>query len=200
MGGDFLDVDGVARQRLAKVGTGGTGVVDPTWNPSAGGAFVRRLLYDGVGEHVYVAGAFFSLNGNGTFRRLARVSATGTGALDTTWFPNPNTGTARGLVLDAAGWLYFSGSFNGLGGNATFRQLARTNVRTVPNGAPDPAWKPNVSSGEPFVGPIVYTVGPLTGGGVLAGGFFAQVGGLPRPGVAAIGPDLDRIFSDGYEQ
>lgn len=194
-GGQFTTIDGVARERLAKVTSAGTGTVDSNWNPVAGSAFVRRLLFDPVAHHVYVAGAFNSLGGNTAIRRLGRVSALGSGAVDAGWIPNPSNGSTRTLLLDPSGWLYFGGLFSTVAGQPISR-IARTDVRNVANGAPDPAWRFEITEAT---APVVFSIAPVSGGGLLVGGLFDHVDGLSRGSVAALGTQLDPVFRDGFE-
>lgn len=195
VGGDFSIIDGVARQRLAKLDSAGTGVVDTDWSPAAGNAFVRRLLFDAAGNHLYVAGAFNSLGGNSAIRRLGRVSSIGNGAVDAGWVPNPGNGSTRTLLLDPSGWLYFGGYFSSVAG-LPIAQLARTDVRNVANGAPDVAWSFQLA--QPIF-PGVFSIAPISGGGILASGFFDSVNGLARGSLAAVGTQLDPVFGNGFE-
>lgn len=198
VGGEFQAVDGVARSRLVKISTAASGVVDPVWNANAGGGFVRRLLFDAVADRLYVAGFFTSLGGDVAIRKLGRVAASGSGAVDAGWLPRPGS-TVRTLVLDANGRLYFGGSFSSLG-NRVVGRLARTNVRTSADGTPDLSWLPNPDvSGISGSSPIVYSIAALVGGGVLVGGDFLRVDGVERKGVAAVGDRLERGFADGFE-
>ena len=94
-GGYFTNVNGVARSRLARLLPNGT--LDMTWNP-APNACVYALAVSGT--NLYVGGAFTSI---GTFSRnyIAKLSTTGTGAVDATW--NPGRGLLRVNALAVNG-------------------------------------------------------------------------------------------------
>ncbi|WP_170113188.1 delta-60 repeat domain-containing protein [Ahniella affigens] len=88
VGGPFSQVNSagglITRQRLARVTKSGA-LADAAWNPgmTAGDAIIHlRRGTDGL----YVAGRFFQVGGQAQ-AHLARVDATGTGALDQTWRP-----------------------------------------------------------------------------------------------------------------
>ncbi|EOQ87293.1 hypothetical protein LEP1GSC202_3538 [Leptospira yanagawae serovar Saopaulo str. Sao Paulo = ATCC 700523] len=89
IGGNFTNLDGVARTGVARLDAQ-TGALDSTWNPTldSPSVFVLRKW----GAHLYVGGRYGTVNGF-TKNSLARFSLT-TGVLDNTW-------TAATAVNDA---------------------------------------------------------------------------------------------------
>ena len=62
IGGDFQQVGGYARYRLARIDSGGTGAPDPVWNPGADGS-VHALALRGQGA-VFAGGEFRYVGGS----------------------------------------------------------------------------------------------------------------------------------------
>ncbi len=81
-----------------------TGVIDPTFNPNLGGA-VNSLDTDGT--HVYVAGAFNSVGGSKTFKRVAKIDMAGNPVVAFKATPNKVVNE----VLVRNGSVYIGGAF-----------------------------------------------------------------------------------------
>jgi RHS repeat-associated protein len=163
IGGDFLNVGGQARSRLAHILPNGS--VDPAWNPGANST-VRRLVVSG--STVYAAGSFSMIGGQGR-SGLASLDAT-TGAASA-WNPVPS-GTVNALAVSGS-TVYVGGTFTSIGGQAR-RYLAAVDATT---GAAT-AWDPSPSS--------TVSALALSGSTVYAGGSFTTIGGQPRSYVAAV--------------
>ncbi|MDW3175877.1 MAG: PKD domain-containing protein [Acidimicrobiia bacterium] len=104
VGGRFTSIDGVTRNRIAKLDAK-TGSVDPTFDPNAS-AGVESIVVDGSG--VYVGGRFASIGG-ATIANLAKLDAT-TGAAIPGWAT-----TVDDVVLDleiVGSSLYVGGNFS----------------------------------------------------------------------------------------
>ena len=198
-GGTFSQVGAFARSRLAKVNAS-SGMVDASWAPQPNST-VRHVLLDSVDNKLYITGSFSNVGGTPNIRRMARVSTAGTGALDVAWLPSAN-GPVNNLVLDPSGYLYFAGSFGVVKGNPIFA-LARTNVRSVANGAPDLSWDAPISTVAPSSGDevpgTVYGIDVLPGGGVFVTGQFNRAQETFRGSLAAIGGVTDDIFHSSFE-
>lgn len=111
LGGGFTSVDGQSRGRLAAV-TPDTGGLVPAWTTTASNNLVRALVTD-TGDRLYVGGSFGRIGGK-AIPRLAAVSQT-TGAVDTSFAPQPS-GTVRALTLSDDGVnLYAGGGFSTIG-------------------------------------------------------------------------------------
>ena len=119
IGGSFSTLGGRNRANIAKLAPSGTlptfmpdgtvipgTIVDATWDP---GAFfgVNSLFADGSGS-LYAAGSFTTIGGVAR-RFLAKLSTSGSGAVDPAWNPNPSSNMV--LVLGASGLNVFVGGF-----------------------------------------------------------------------------------------
>ncbi len=156
-----------------------TGVIDPSFVPQLNGR-VEALALGPDGTSVFVGGAFNSTNGNTSYRRLVRLNLAN-GQQVVGFQPNPSA-----AVLDLVargGWLYASGQFTTIGGQAR-GALARLNPTT---GAVDP------NLNLPFSGPQLggglsareIDVTP-DGTRLVAIGNFSQVAGQPRNQMAIL--------------
>jgi surface protein len=172
LGGSFTTVGGTARNRIAKVSTTGAGTLDATWNPNATST-VNALLVSGT--DVYVGGAFNGTNsiGGQTRNRLAKLSATGTGAADATWNPG-SSGTVNALLLSGTD-LYVGGGFTTIGGQSRNR-IAK--VSATGTGALDGTWNPSANN--------TVRVLALSGTDLYVGGDFTTIVGTARNRVAKI--------------
>ncbi|ANB19261.1 delta-60 repeat domain-containing protein [Dokdonella koreensis] len=170
VGGWFYAIGGQSRTNLAKVSATGTGTADASWNP-APDSFVYALAVD-AGGAVYAGGQFGMIGGQNR-ANLAKLAGTGSGAVDATWDPAPDS-TVRALTVDGAGNVYAGGQFFLVGGQAR-RYIARISG----GGVVDATWNPTASG---LVGALA-----LDGaGGVYAGGEFTTIGGQARPYVAKL--------------
>jgi beta-propeller uncharacterized protein DUF5122 len=171
VGGAFDHVNGTARGYLAKV-DGDSGNLDPTWNPSAD-AYVDALALDGNGA--LFAGGQFTQVGGLARNFIAKMSANGAGAVDPAWDPSADY-YVYDLALDAQGAVYAGGDFSFIGGETrTFAaKLAGDGT-----GAADPDWDAGADS-------TVWSLIPDNAGSVFAGGWFFDIGGQPRVGLAKL--------------
>jgi len=169
-GGHFTTIGGAGRNAVAKLSPTGTGAADATWDAKlADGAIINALAT--AGTDVFLGGQFTGLGSPAVTRpNLAKVSATGAGALSTAWIPEFDV--VHALTIDG-GALYV-----GAKGSAT--NLAR--LSTSSSGARD-AWKPNPNEAVRAIA--------VAGGGVLAGGSFSSAGArnLERSSLARLVPD-----------
>ena len=213
--GDFDVIGGQPRNGLAKLSTSGNGTPDPLWNPShpgqihslalsgtnlfvGGGSYLARFGTEGTGAgespwgpqpdnrivalladgtNLYVAGSFSQL-GAFSRQRLARISTLGAGTVDPVWDPNVtggNGGSISGLAATGS-YLYIGGSFDVVGG-VPRENIARLSLES--SGMADPNWNPGAH------GDIVYALS-VSGGAVYVAGYFSQIGGLARNGIAKL--------------
>jgi hypothetical protein len=184
-GGTFSHVGGQARNNIAKMSPG-TGAVDPVWNPNATPdptqhlPTVGVLALDGAGS-LYVGGEFVTIGGQSR-HGLARLSASGAGAADAVWNPDPryyvgvaNGGRVDALALDTGGHVYVGGGFALIGGQVR-SGLARVAVSGA--GAADPAFHPD---------PAGVSAIALDGvGNLYIGGSYAYAGGAARRSLAKL--------------
>ncbi|MBK7752442.1 MAG: delta-60 repeat domain-containing protein [Flavobacteriales bacterium] len=182
MAGDFTDVNGTPRNRIARLNVNGS--VDTGFDPGSGcNGSVRRIQLRSDGK-VDLIGDFTQVNGS-TKAGMARLFAHG--ALDTSF--DIGTGpddTIRDVTYDGAGRLVVGGLFrywNGIPCTYMMRLLA--------NGAPDPSYVNNAANYP------VTAVLPLANGGALIGGVFNRYNGEERVGLARLLRDgsVDPTFS-----
>lgn len=188
--GTFDTVGGQPRLALAKLSATGSDEPDPAWradclgNPSTTGvspATPKQIATDGI--HLYVSGYFATIGG---VQRsgLARVSLTGTGVVDPLWAPV--------LPFTSLQSTAYPGTF-ALGSESLFiaasypvdpdKVLRKVSLQGT--GAVDPLWKPKVGVlPEGYNGPVSALA--LQGQDLFVGGYFTQIAGKTRKGLAKI--------------
>jgi chitodextrinase len=215
VGGAFRTIDGVPRNRIARIAAS-DGSLDTGWDPNAN-ATVRGIAVPNDGSTVYVGGSFTSIAGAtsafvaGLSPTTGQVTSPAWGNLDypvldldvtpsgdrligavgglgnrvTVW--NTSTGNQSWrIIVDGdvqavahhAGNAYF-GFHDGFQGVQTAKLMSAD----VYSGALE-SWRPSIAE---FWG--VWDI-DATGGGLVAGGQFLAVEGIPTRGVA-IFPPLD---------
>jgi uncharacterized delta-60 repeat protein len=224
IGGYFNYIAGQPRNYIAKL-SGGTGLLDPNWNPGVDNA-PSMLGIDNSNGWVY-AGGYFENAGGGAHHYLARFSASGTGAVDANWNPNPD-GQMNSLTIDNDGSVFVGGYFQNIGG-----QQRRGIAKLIgADGSADPNWNlsgynaypgallldgsgalyaggcqlhkfstsgngsdPNYSTWSPSVDCSVNAIALDPNGNVNLGGNFTAVSGQSRTGLAALPPTAPPIPS-----
>jgi uncharacterized delta-60 repeat protein len=162
IGGQFNTLGGLTRNEMARLNADGT--VDTGFDPNVVG-WVISLALQADGK-IILGGPISSVGGTAR-GNIARVNSDGT--LDASYNPNIN-GTTCDLALQSDGKAVVGGSFStALGGTLARRNLLRLNT----DGGVD-------SSFNPAPDGFVYAVAPISGGRLLIGGIFGQVGGLQR--------------------
>ncbi len=156
IGGTFTSVNGITRNRLARINADGSlHAFDPNMSSS-----VLALALDG--SNLYAGGSFTTVGGTTTRNQLCKFDATG--AL-TAFDPNMNN-SVLALALDGSN-LYAGGSFTTVGGTTTRNRLCKFDA----SGALT-AFNPNMNNS-------VYALA-LNGSNLYAGGVFTSVGGSTR--------------------
>lgn len=174
IGGNFTTVNGVSRNRVARLLRNGS--LDPSFNPGAGAdGMVWALALDGNGN-VIVGGDFETFDGVPR-SRLARLKPDG--GLDPAFNPSAGTDFAiTATAVQADGRILIGGSFRNANG------VARTGIARLDSGGNlDAAFNPALT-GNPFVNAIV--VQPDNS--ILIGGFFTY---------KTSGAHLARLREDG---
>src|SRR5690606_27831206 len=133
IGGYFTSVGGLPRTNVAKLVNITSGQVDPSWDAPVLNGVVDSLVL-GDNYDVYIGGQFTHVGGLAR-QNLARVSATGSGAVDPVW--NPGASSRVYNLVHTPGWLYAGGVFSSIGGLSS-PYLAR--LSTEGAGAADAAW------------------------------------------------------------
>ena len=180
IGGDFNSIGGQTRYYLAKLSGTGTGALDPVWNPSAND-WVTALAVDDTGA-VFVGGLFEFTEGGGQSSiggqqrdYLAKLSGTGTGAVDPDWKPEPNA-PVYALAVESDGSVYAGGQFTAVGGQerAFIAKLDGSGAATV-----DADWNPSADN-------IVRGIVADGAGSVYARGAFTSIGAQSRSSLAKL--------------
>lgn len=186
--GEFLTMNGEPRRRIAKLLTTGLTVLDPLWNPQPFSQ-MYHIAADGLGS-VFVAGGPFPLGGGVYTDAIAKLSASGDGAADPLW--KPVTGRiARHIAIDAQSNSLFadSSTYDPTTGLDTYYL---TKHSTNGTGDADPSWNPTVNSAVADI--------QISSGKVLLGGYFTQVSGQQRYGLAALPINVpDVIHASGFD-
>ncbi|HEY6942927.1 hypothetical protein [Dokdonella sp.] len=170
LGGSFTAVDGIARSNLARLNADGS--VDLGWNPGTDGSVMSLAA---TATTIYVGG-WFDHAGGQPRASIAAVDSTSGAVLD--W--NPGMPSAMGnfvlaLATDGA-TVYAGGAFQAMGGET------RANLAAI-NGTTGTAlpWNPSAGGLTSNVNALV-----VTGGKVIVGGLFEEVGGQSHRLLASI--------------
>lgn len=165
IGGDFSEVGGQPRSRLAHILPDGS---VSTWAPSVVGS-VRAMLIKG--DTIYFGGGFTQVNGAARSHLAAVRRSTGN---NVAWTQGTANDTVRCLSLNS-GRLYVGGDFTTVNGTARSRIASFT----VSNHALT-TWAP---SADDRVRCAI-----ATASAVYIGGDFTTINGIPRGGGASLNP------------
>lgn len=170
------------------------GSVDPGFDATVGGPgspTVRRIVPQPDGKFFVIG--LYEVAGGSPRRGLARFNANGT--LDGAFNANLN-GFARSIALDGAGKIVVTGTFTAVNG-VTRNQIARLNA----DGSLDMSFAGGAGLFDGFTTVGAEAVVIDAAGGVILGGVFKQVHGVPRNGIARLNPDgsLDTAFNPGTD-
>ncbi|HJN89164.1 MAG TPA: Calx-beta domain-containing protein, partial [Verrucomicrobiota bacterium] len=185
IGGDFTQVNGLFRDRLARLNADGT--IDSTFDLGLGvNDSVRAIAIQPDGRAI-LAGFFTSVNGENR-NRIARLNYDG--SLDGTF--NPGGGAdnpVQSVVLQPDGRVLIGGDFVSYNGNNSSR-LARLNS----DGSLDQGF--DIGTGADLV---VNALAIQPDGRVVTVGDFAHFNGVPLPGIARLNSDgsVDESFNPG---
>ncbi len=164
IGGNFTQVDGVPRAKLAHIFSNGNVAA---WNPGVTGNTIESLLL--YGSKLYVGGDYYIIGGQNRTSIAAVDTATG---LATSWNPNPNPCYVFSMSIKG-NFLYVGGTFNTIGGQTRPRLAAIDTSTGLAN-----SW-------NPFPNSTVLTL-LINGDTVYIGGNFTLVGGQNHRTLAAI--------------
>ncbi|MDP6771313.1 MAG: delta-60 repeat domain-containing protein, partial [Anaerolineales bacterium] len=160
-GGDFTDIGGTTRNRIAKINSNGTLA---SWDANADDV-VRAVFYDAAG--IYIGGDFLNIGGEAR-NRLALLDDDNAEAL--AWNPDVNGSV---YTIEVRTDIFVGGSFTDVGGN-TRNRIAKI----APLGAIDSGWNPNVNGN-------VYDIA-TDGTNIFFVGDFTTVGSSDRWHAAAV--------------
>ncbi|MEJ7708153.1 MAG: hypothetical protein WKF82_13290 [Nocardioidaceae bacterium] len=144
LGGDFTQVGGEPRTRLAAVDAN-TGNPKASWKTKAIGGPVRTLAVSN-GE-VYVGGNFTTLKdstGSHAQSRLGRLDS-GTGAFDATWTPTPDAQVYSVVASADGSRVYVGGDFSSISNASNTNRIASLSTT---NGTPTPGFNAGATNGS----------------------------------------------------
>ncbi|MBI2514188.1 MAG: hypothetical protein HYV96_19625 [Opitutae bacterium] len=187
LGGQFTKINGLARNRVARLLADGS--VDATWDAGIGpNSTVTSLALTSDGKLV-IGGSFSQVAG--TARQfIARLTATG--ALDTGFVVGTGLSNApTTLLMQADDRVIVGGAFTTYNGVTATRL-----IRLDASGGLDATFAPAPNSTVNFVR-------AASDGRLLVGGNFSQIGGATRTGLAWLGADgallpVTANFTSGY--
>ncbi len=187
IGGKFLNYNGTARTRIARLNADGT--LDTSFNPGAGANDIVYAIAIQPDGRILIGGAFTDYDGTAR-SRIARLNSDGT--LDTTF--NPGAGAAgtvpdvRTILLQPDGKAIIGGNFTMYDGTARGR-IARLNS--------DASLDTSFATGAGATGGGVFALALYSDGKVFIGGAFTMYDGTARGRVARINSDgtLDTSFA-----
>ncbi len=185
IGGDFTQVNGLFRDRLARLNPDGT--LDPNFALGQGVNDSVRAIAIQLDGRAILAGFFTSVNGENR-NRVARLNYDG--SVDGTF--NPGGGAdnpVQAVVLQPDGRILVAGDFSTYNGYNRSR-LARLNA----DGSLDHGF--DIGTGADLV---VNAVAVQPDGRIVVVGDFAHFNGAALPGIARLNPDgsLDGSFNPG---
>lgn len=170
VGGDFITIGGLLRNRIAKISAGGNGAGIGEWNQSVNDTVWTLMV---SGGQLY-AGGDFTFAGPTPRNFLARFSTSGAGFLDTAWNPSPNAEVYA--LAPAPGGVFAGGRFSAIGGQ-TRGHLARLSASGA--GAADPAWNLSTNS-------TVFALRVADPAFLHVAGAFTSIAGSPRAYAAKV--------------
>lgn len=186
IGGIFQSINGVARNRIARLNPDGS--VDSSFNPGTGAnSDVQVVRLDASGR-ILIGGSFSSINGTNR-AGIARLNANG--SLDTSF--NPGTGangTVWAIAVQADGRVLLGGEFTFVNGNS------RNGIaRLTSTGAIDDTFAPGTAA----TNGAIYTLALQSNGRIVIGGSFNSYAGTARTNIARINSNgtLDGTFNPG---
>ena len=186
IGGDFTEVGGVSRNRIARLNDDGS--LDTSFDPGTGvdfELFSMTLQSDGK---IIIGGSFNNVDGVGR-NHIARLNTDGT--LDTSF--DPGTGAnnnVSSVALQQDGKIIIGGEFSSVDGVSRIR-IARLNA----DGSLDTSFDPGAGG----IDAIIWTIALQPDGQIIIGGEFFNVDGVGRNRIARLNTDgtLDTSFDPG---
>ena len=177
IGGDFTIVQGISRNRIARLNPDGT--LDQLFDPNSSG-YVNTIAVQADGK-ILVGGGFNGANsiGGQTRNRIARLDAV-TGLADS-FDPNASGGSFTqsvfSIVVQTDGKILVGGGFSNIGGQARNR-IARLDAVTGLADSFDPA----------PTGFQVQAIALQADGKILVAGILGIIGGQTRTRIARLDP------------
>ncbi|MCB1606360.1 MAG: hypothetical protein KDI71_05230 [Xanthomonadales bacterium] len=173
LAGSFSNVDGVARQGLARIRADGT--LDPDFNPIVQGFVGAMTVADGV---LYVGGAFSGIDGQPRSHLAALDPMTGSVS---PWNPGANNEVTA--IAAVGNRVFVGGRFDQVGGLPRSRIAA---VDVLTGGVS--GWAADISGSR--VDALA-----VDGTTLYVGGVFSTIGGISRRNLAAVDVDSAAVSS-----
>lgn len=186
IGGAFTQVNGVARNRIARLNADGS--LDTSFGAGQSGVADQVLALAIQPDGRIVIGGWFTEVNGVTRHHLARLNADGT--LDMSFGGGVGGSHVRTLAVQPDGRIVIGGEFTQVNG-APRTRIARLNA--------DGTLDTSFGQGQNGVNVVLYAVALQADGRVLIGGNFTQVNGVARNGIARLNADgtLDASFGTG---
>ena len=172
IGGDFTAINGVSRNRFARLNSDGT--LDLAFDPGTGAQDSVRAIALQLDGRIVVGGAFTNFNGS-ALNRYARVN--NDGSLDGTFQVGVGADdTVLGIALQPDNRILLVGQFNHASG------VSRSRItRLLPDGSVDPGI--NFGAGaDSFIDALAVQTDNM----IVIGGGFSEFDGTPRPHLARL--------------
>src|SRR6185369_10951214 len=172
IGGDFTQVNGFGRNRIARLNADGS--LDTSFDPGTGASDVVRALAIQLDNRIVLGGAFTNFNGQ-PLNRIARVNSDG--SLDGSFAVGEGANdTVSAIVLQPDNRIVLAGQFS-LASGVTRGRI----TRLLADGTVDPSI--NFGTGaNSFINTLA-----LQGDGMFVlGGGFTEYDGVPRQRIARI--------------
>ncbi|MEQ2005722.1 MAG: Calx-beta domain-containing protein, partial [Limisphaerales bacterium] len=176
VGGTFTIVDGAARQKVAKISTGGT--LDPTFNPASGiNGDVSALATDGA--NVVVGGTFTIYAAATSLPGVVRVDGGSGAPLPFTPPAPPGVMAVNAVAVDGNGRILVGGDFTGGGFPNRLFQLANDGTLDATAVAFNSAIGSSADS-------AILAIRVLRDGKIAVGGSFLQFKGAARTNIVRL--------------
>jgi uncharacterized delta-60 repeat protein len=188
----FTQVCTLAVLLLTQAGTAGAGLLDPSFNPGSGANNPINAMARQPDGRIVVVGSFTEFDGISR-NRIARLNADG--SLDSDF--DPGTGAddnIEAVLIQPDGRIVIAGFFTALNG------ISRNGIaRLNPDGSLDTNFDPGIGVGTLVSHPQVHTVALDADGKIIIGGYFTEVNGVSRNGIARLNADgsVDSSFNPG---
>ena len=161
VGGHFSSINGIARRKIAKLEAGGTGEVDPEWNPRLDSFSFSVSDIEHADGSIFVVGDIITRLPTHSQWKVAKIDATGSGAIDQNWRGFiPFGGSVAGATV-YRNHLYVVGEFSRVGqytpgsGVEEFLRNDVVRFKIDENGAFDQAWDAGLPDTEAGLGTVL---------------------------------------------
>ncbi|HQQ63695.1 MAG TPA: thrombospondin type 3 repeat-containing protein [Pseudomonadales bacterium] len=184
IGGSFTQVNGTARNRIARLKSDGS--LDASFNADTGTIYSIQTIVVQPDGKIMVAGDFTSIGGGIARSKIARLNSDG--SLDASF----NPGTGANAVAEICS-LQTNGNMIIFGGFSAYNGIVKTYIARInAAGTLDIGFNPNIDN-------VISDCAVQTDGKLVIGGAFTTVDGIARNRIARLNADgsLDSTFNPG---